>query len=88
VSEAEEVGLRPPLAVADPPIIDDASPEDQPDPAPDEGTPHPAEPAPRRAEGTVAHRGRQNVDEALAGRGDRARLAVLLVGVQGERAWK
>jgi hypothetical protein len=34
-SEAEEAGLRPPLAGADSPIIDDASPEDQPNPDPD-----------------------------------------------------
>jgi hypothetical protein len=33
---------------ADPPIIGDESPEDQPNPDPEEGTPQPAEPAPRR----------------------------------------
>src|SRR5262245_41774448 len=47
-NQAEEAGLRPPLAGADPPIIGDEAPEDQPNPEPGDGTPPPAEPAPRR----------------------------------------
>ena len=47
-NQGEDAGLRPPLAGADPPIIGDEAPEDQPNPDPDAGSPLPAEPAPRR----------------------------------------